>query len=133
MERDHGQKGRPDVVAAFGLHRCSWYACLLFTVPWFLQRRVPRFPAEHVAFRRERSRLAVRAGTFSCLPGDPAANEPGARVVPDEEALRAEVRAAFAEHIQVDGPRSGLTTPFRPPLSRPAACAVRSTPMEIPS
>ncbi|BBC31984.1 uncharacterized protein SGFS_032780 [Streptomyces graminofaciens] len=100
IERDHGQKGRPDVVAAFGLHRYSWYACLLFTVPWFLQRRVPRFPAEHVAFQREQSRLAVRAGTFSCLPGDPAAGEPGARVVPDEEALRAEVRAAFAEHIE---------------------------------
>lgn len=98
--RDYGRKGRPDVVATFGLHRYSWYACLLFTVPWFLQRRVPRFPAEHVAFQREQSRLVVRGETFSCLPGDPAAGEPGARVVPDEEALRAEVRAAFAEHIE---------------------------------
>ncbi|MDX3587926.1 (2Fe-2S)-binding protein [Streptomyces europaeiscabiei] len=98
--RDYGREGRPDVVAAFGLHRYSWYACLLFTVPWFLQRRVPRFPAGHVAFQREQSRLVVRGETFSCLPGDPAAGEPGARVVPDEEALRAEVRAAFAEHIE---------------------------------
>ncbi|MDX3692226.1 (2Fe-2S)-binding protein [Streptomyces europaeiscabiei] len=98
--RDYGREGRPDVVAAFGLHRYSWYACLLFTVPWFLQRRVPRFPAGHVAFQREQSRLVVRGETFSCLPGDPAADEPGARVVPDEEALRAEVRAAFAEHIE---------------------------------
>ncbi|MGJ5831665.1 (2Fe-2S)-binding protein [Streptomyces ossamyceticus] len=98
--RDHGRQGRPDVVAAFGLHRYSWYACLLFTVPWFLERRVPRFPAQHVAFQRERSRLAVRGETFSCLPGDPAATTPGARVVPDEEALRAEVRAAVAEHME---------------------------------
>lgn len=98
--RDHGRKGRPDVVAAFGLHRYSWYACLLFTVPWFLQRRVPRFPAEHVAFQREQSRLVVRGETFSCLPDDPAAGDPGARVVADEEALRAEVRAAFAAHIE---------------------------------
>ncbi|MDX2696620.1 (2Fe-2S)-binding protein [Streptomyces ipomoeae] len=98
--RDHGQKGRPDVVATFGLHRYAWYACLLFTVPWFLERRVPRFPAEHVAFHREESRLVVRGETFSCLPGDPAAGAPGARTVPDEEALRAEVRAAFAEHIE---------------------------------
>jgi ferric iron reductase protein FhuF len=98
--RDHGRQGRPDVVATFGLHRYSWYACLLFTVPWFLQRRVPRFPARHVAFQREQSRLAVRGETFSCLPDDPASAEPGARVVPDEEALRAEVRAAFAEHIE---------------------------------
>ena len=98
--RDHGREGRPDVVATFGLHRYSWYACLLFTVPWFLQRRVPRFPVEHVAFQREQSRLVVRGETFSCLPDDPAAGEPGARVVTDEEALRAEVRAAFAEHIE---------------------------------
>lgn len=55
--RDYGREGRPDVVAAFGLHRYSWYACLLFTVPWFLQRRVPRFPAGHVAFQREQSRI----------------------------------------------------------------------------
>ncbi|MGW0710155.1 (2Fe-2S)-binding protein [Streptomyces sp. NPDC002643] len=100
MLRDYGRQGRPDVVATFGLHRYSWYACLLFTVPWFLERRVPRFPVEHVAFQRERSRLIVRGETFSCLPGDPAAGEPGARVVADEEALRAEVRAAFAEHIE---------------------------------
>ncbi|MBE4734570.1 MULTISPECIES: (2Fe-2S)-binding protein [Streptomyces] len=98
--RDHGREGRPDVVATFGLHRYSWYACLLFTVPWFLQRRVPRFPVGHVAFQREQSRLVVRGETFSCLPDDPAAGEPGARVVADEEALRAEVRAAFAEHIE---------------------------------
>ncbi|WP_180303801.1 (2Fe-2S)-binding protein [Streptomyces sp. JV178] len=98
--RDHGREGRPDVVATFGLHRYSWYACLLFTVPWFLERRVPRFPAEHVAFQRDRSQLAVRGETFSCLPGDPAATAPGARTVPDEEALRAEVRAAVAEHME---------------------------------
>jgi ferric iron reductase protein FhuF len=44
--------------------------------------------------------MAVRTGTFACLPGDPAAALPGARVVPDEEALRAEVRAAVAEHLE---------------------------------
>jgi hypothetical protein len=98
--RDYGRRGRPDVIASFGLHRYAWSACLLFTVPWFLTRRVPRFPVEHVAFQRTEGRLAVRVGTFACLPGDPAAGLPGARVVPDEEALRAEVRAAVAEHIE---------------------------------
>ncbi|MEU8945900.1 (2Fe-2S)-binding protein [Streptomyces sp. NPDC048489] len=98
--RDYGQRARPDVVATFGLHRYAWPACLLITVPWFLERRVPRFPVEHVTFQRTLGRMAVRTGEFACLPGDPAAALPGARTVPDEEALRAEVRAAVAEHLE---------------------------------
>ncbi|MFM9496407.1 (2Fe-2S)-binding protein [Streptomyces galilaeus] len=99
--RDYGQPARPDVVASFGLHRYTWPACLLITVPWFLHRRVPRLPVTHVSYDRAGGgmRLAVRAPeSFACLPGDPAAALPGARVVPDEEALRAQVRAAVAEH-----------------------------------
>ncbi|UXX96033.1 (2Fe-2S)-binding protein [Streptomyces sp. AD2-2] len=103
--RDHGRRGRPDVIATFGLHRYAWPAVLLFTVPWFLHRRVPRLPVTHVSYDRtaesfDMGRLAVRTDTFACLPGDPAAALPGARVVADEEALRAEVRAAVAEHME---------------------------------
>lgn len=103
--RDYGQSARPDVVAGFGLHRYAWPACLLITVPWFLLRRVPRFPVTHVSYDRTPpglaiGRLAARPATFACLPGDPAATLPGARVVPDEEALRAEVRTAVAEHLE---------------------------------
>lgn len=97
--RDYGQQARPDVIASFGLHRYAWPACLLITVPWFLHRRVPRLPVEDVAFQRTLGRMAVRVRQFTCLPGDPAAQLPGARVVPDEETLRAEVRDAVAEHI----------------------------------
>ncbi|WP_418959754.1 (2Fe-2S)-binding protein [Streptomyces tritici] len=97
--RDYGAQARPDVVASFGLHRYAWPACLLVTVPWFLHRRVPRVPVDAVAFQRARGRMAVRITDFACLPGDPAAALPGARVVPDEEALRAEVREALAEHF----------------------------------
>lgn len=97
--RDYGQQARPDVIASFGLHRYAWPACLLITVPWFLHRRVPRLPVEDVAFQRTLGRMAVRVRQFTCLPGDPAAQLPGARVVPDEESLRAEVRDAVAEHI----------------------------------
>ncbi|GGU25263.1 (2Fe-2S)-binding protein [Streptomyces lavendofoliae] len=97
--RDYGQRARPDVVASFGLHRYAWPACLLITVPWFLHRRVPRLPAGDVAFQRALGRMTVRVREFACLPGDPAAALPGARVVPDEEALRGEVRAAAAEHL----------------------------------
>ncbi|MEE1773037.1 (2Fe-2S)-binding protein [Streptomyces sp. JV185] len=97
--RDYGQEPRPDVVASFGLHRYAWPACLLVTVPWFLHRRVPRIPVGDVAFQRALGHLTLRVREFACLPDDPAAVLPGARVVPDEAALRAEVLAAVADHI----------------------------------
>ncbi|MET8810700.1 (2Fe-2S)-binding protein [Streptomyces sp. NPDC004549] len=98
--RDYGQRGRPDVIASFGLHRYAWPLCLMITLPWFLHRRVPRLPAAHVAYHRTTSHMTLRPGAFACLPDDPAADEPGAVVVADEEALRAEVRAAVAEHLE---------------------------------
>lgn len=97
--KDYGTQARPDVIASFGLHRYAWPATLLITVPWFLHRRVPRYPVQNVSFQRTLGRMAVRAESFACLPDDPAAALPGARVVPDEEALRAEVRQAVAEHL----------------------------------
>ncbi|MFD7262749.1 (2Fe-2S)-binding protein [Streptomyces sp. NPDC059874] len=99
IARDYDHQARPDVVASFGLHRYAWPACLLITLPWFLHRRVPRLPTDGVAFHRTHGRMAVRVEGFACLPDDPAAALPGARIVPDEEALRAEVRAAVAEHF----------------------------------
>ncbi|MFB6596927.1 (2Fe-2S)-binding protein [Streptomyces diastaticus] len=98
--RDYGKAARPDVLATFGLHRYAWPACLLITLPWFLLGRVPRFPVDQVAYDRAEGRMAVRTGAFACLPDDPAAGLPGARVVADEEALRGEVRAAVAEHLE---------------------------------
>ncbi|WP_282700445.1 (2Fe-2S)-binding protein [Streptomyces sp. CC219B] len=104
--RDYGQQARPDVVATFGLHRYAWPACLLITVPWFLHRRVPRLPVTHVSYDRTApgrtlGHMTVRpTAGFACLPDDPAAALPGARVVPDEEALRAEVRDAVADHLE---------------------------------
>ncbi|MEW2588198.1 (2Fe-2S)-binding protein [Streptomyces virginiae] len=97
--RDYGTQARSDVVASFGLHRYAWPACLLITLPWFLDRRVPRLPVSEVAFHRTLGRMTVRVESFACLPDDPAAALPGARVVPDEEALREEVRAAVAQHL----------------------------------
>ncbi|NEA98011.1 (2Fe-2S)-binding protein [Streptomyces sp. SID13726] len=100
--RDNGRQGRPDVIASFGLHRYAWPACLLFTAPWFLHRRVPRLPVTHVSYDRTRGPMnfAVHPTTFACLPDDPAAAHPDARPVPDEEALRAELREAVAEHME---------------------------------
>ncbi|MFF9132079.1 (2Fe-2S)-binding protein [Streptomyces sp. NPDC014806] len=100
VQRDYGTRARPDVVASFALHRYAWPTCLLVTVPWFLHRRVPRIPVTHLSYDRTAGRMALRPASFACLPGDPAAALPGARVVPGEEALRAEVRAAVAEHAE---------------------------------
>lgn len=110
--RDYGQRGRPDVIASFGLHRYAWPVCLLITIPWFLQRRVPRIPVGAVSFQRSLGRLAVHLEEFACLPDDPAAAAPGARVVPDEEALRAAVRDAVAEHL------APVLEGFRPRMRR---------------
>ncbi|MEU0946234.1 (2Fe-2S)-binding protein [Streptomyces canus] len=100
--RDNARKGRTDVIAGFGLHRYAWPACLLFTAPWFLHRRVPRYPVTHVSYDRTRGpmSLAVHPGRFACLPDDPAALLPGAYTVPDEESLRTELRNAVAEHME---------------------------------
>nr|WP_101257024.1 (2Fe-2S)-binding protein [Streptomyces barkulensis] len=109
VRRDYGERARPDVVAGFGLHRYAWSVCLLVTLPWFLHRRVPRLPVGSVAYDRASGRMAVCAEEFSCLPGDPAAALPGARVVHGDEALRAAVRESVAEHLgpllEAFGPR----------------------------
>ena len=99
LEREYGRRPRADVAAALALHRYAWPACLLFTVPWLLHRRVPRLPVADVALHTGIGRMTVRTRSFACLPGDPAAALDGARVLPDEAALRDELRAALAEHL----------------------------------
>ncbi|MBQ0986826.1 (2Fe-2S)-binding protein [Streptomyces sp. F63] len=98
--RNYGRPARPDVTAGFALHRYAWSACLLVTVPWFLLRRVPRLTPGEVSFHRGQGRWTARIREFACLPDDPAAGLPGARVVSGEDALRAEVRGALAEHLE---------------------------------
>jgi hypothetical protein len=93
-----GAQVRPDVAATLALHRYLWPAALLFTVPWFLSRRVPRLPVGDVSFHTTTGRMTVQVREFACLPEDPAAALPGARVVASPDELRAEVRAAVAEH-----------------------------------
>ncbi|WP_049568967.1 (2Fe-2S)-binding protein [Streptomyces sp. SBT349] len=96
---DYGRRARPDVVASFALHRYAWPAAVLFTMPYFLLRRVPHLAPEDVTLNRDQGRMTVRTTTFSCLPDDPAASMPGARPVGDEAALGAEVRRAAAAHL----------------------------------
>ncbi|MBB4950206.1 hypothetical protein F4556_005741 [Kitasatospora gansuensis] len=109
---EYGEPLRPDVAAGFALHRYTWPVALAFTLPWFLERRVPRLPVDRVSINRSAGELAVRPAGFSCLPDDPAAGAPGARVVPDAPALRAELRAALTEHL------TPVLAAFRPLVRR---------------
>ncbi|MER6302285.1 (2Fe-2S)-binding protein [Kitasatospora sp. NPDC001539] len=120
----YGRPLRPDVAAGFGLHRFVWPVSLLFTVPWFLERRVPLLGPGDVSVRRAAVwdsgadsgsdsgadsgagsspgpvELTVRPEAFVCLPDDPAAASPQARTAPDEEALAAELRRTLGEFLE---------------------------------
>lgn len=121
----YGQPLRPDVAAGIGLHRFVWPAALLFTLPWFLERRVPLLVPGDIAVRRRTGELTVRPGAFLCLPDDPAAPgatvlpaappappRPGARTVPDEAALAAGLRSALADFL------APVLDAFRPEVRR---------------
>ncbi|MGA5816682.1 (2Fe-2S)-binding protein [Kitasatospora sp. NPDC094028] len=118
----YGRPLRPDVAAGFGLHRAVWPLSLLFTVPWFLERRVPLLGPGDVALRRGAAavELAVRPAAFLCLPDDPAAAPPAggesaaaaARTAPDETALAAELRCALGGFL------APLLAAFRPQVRR---------------
>ncbi|WP_269856464.1 iron-sulfur protein [Streptomyces sp. RPT161] len=97
--REYGTRARPHVVASLAFHRYVWPACLLFTVPWFLHRRVPRVGLADVSFHRTADWMTVRSAALVCLPDDPAAGWPGAVTVPDAAALRGALRGAIAEHV----------------------------------
>ncbi|MEE1825753.1 (2Fe-2S)-binding protein [Streptomyces sp. BE20] len=133
----YGRPLRPDVAAGFGLHRFVWPVSLLFTLPWFLERRVPLLAPADISIRRRTGELTVRPGAFVCLPDDPAAapggatarpeapDAPGtaaetpcavrrhiARTVPDEAALAGELRTALADFL------TPLLAAFRPEVRR---------------
>ncbi|MGW3041689.1 (2Fe-2S)-binding protein [Kitasatospora sp. NPDC001159] len=110
----YGQPLRPDVAAGFGLHRFVWPVSLLFTVPWFLERRVPLLGLDDVSVHRGPNsvELTVRPESFVCLPDDPAAGSPQARTAADAHALAAELRCALAEFL---GP---VLTAFGPEVRR---------------
>ncbi|MCJ0873888.1 (2Fe-2S)-binding protein [Streptomyces sp. AP-93] len=97
----HGHDPRPDVAASRALHDYLWSVSLLMSGVWYLERRVPRIRPSEVRVDLSTGSFEIVPGAgFACLPGDPAAHLPGARVVADEEALRAELRAAVADHVR---------------------------------
>ncbi|MCX4820887.1 (2Fe-2S)-binding protein [Streptomyces sp. NBC_01142] len=96
----HAHTARRDVVASRALHDYLWSVSLLMSGPWYLERRVPRIRPYDVRISLTTGAYGIVPGGFACLPDDPAAELPGARVVAHEEALRDELRAAVADHVR---------------------------------
>ncbi len=97
---EYGQEPRPDVVTSRLMHHYVWSVALLMSGPWYLARRVARIRPRDIAVHLATGDLAFLPGAFVCLPDDPAAGLPGVKVVAREEALRAELRSAVADHMR---------------------------------
>jgi hypothetical protein len=97
----HGHTPRRDVAASRALHDYLWSVSLLMSGAWYLERRVPRIHPREVRLDLATGAFEVLPGAgFACLPDDPAATVAGVRVLAHEEALRAELRAAVADHVR---------------------------------
>ncbi|MFC8126978.1 (2Fe-2S)-binding protein [Streptomyces sp. NPDC057302] len=96
----HDHSPRPDVAASRALHGYLWSVSLLMSGAWYLERRVPRIRPQDVRVHVETGAFEIVPGSFTCFPDDPAAGLPGTRVLPDEESLRAELRAAVVAHMR---------------------------------
>ncbi|MCA6091284.1 (2Fe-2S)-binding protein [Streptomyces sp. SCA3-4] len=108
----HGVTPRRDVAALDVLHQYAFLATSAMSGPWFLERRVPWVGPDGIGYDAASGSLTVSPSYISCLPDDPAAGQPGVRVVADEEQLRTVLRHAVAHHL---GP---VLEEFRPLLRR---------------
>lgn len=98
---------------AYFIGEYSWYAPLAAIAAYLVTARVPDFAPDNVALRvrnyiwhagehsGESQRLDVRylSGRFACLPDDPAADHPDARVLPNADALRESLRTTLEAHL----------------------------------
>jgi hypothetical protein len=95
--------GAPAVIGSVLLQGYQWPLLCAAIACFLLDRRVPALePAAtrlHYGPARRADALALGAGRFTALPGDPAADHPDARVVADLAALRAALRGAIEGHL----------------------------------
>ncbi|MCX4911720.1 (2Fe-2S)-binding protein [Streptomyces sp. NBC_00878] len=101
IEDRYDHTPRRDVAASRALHDYAWSVGLLMSGVWYLTGRVPRIRPEDVRLDLTTGVFGISPGPdLACLPDDPAAALPGALTVPHEEALRAELRVAVADHME---------------------------------
>ncbi|MGF0176600.1 (2Fe-2S)-binding protein [Streptomyces sp. Marseille-Q5077] len=97
----YGTVPRRDVAASRALHDYAWSVSLLMSGVWYLERRVPRIRPEDLRLDLGSAEFTLTPGSaLACLADDRAALLPGVLTVPHEEALRAELRAAVADHME---------------------------------
>ncbi|WP_328841005.1 (2Fe-2S)-binding protein [Streptomyces europaeiscabiei] len=98
------------VAASRALHDYAWSVGLLMSGVWYLERRVPRIAPGDIRVDLATGAFEIRPGSdLVCLADDPAAELPGARAVAHQELLRAELRAAVADHM---GPVLDVIGPY---------------------
>ncbi|MEV0096833.1 iron-sulfur protein [Streptomyces sp. NPDC050738] len=100
IQQEFGAAPRREVAASRLMHHYLWSVSLLMSGPWYLARRVPRIRPRDIHIHLATADLAFAPGGFACLPDDPAAALRGVKVVAHEEALRAELRSAVADHMR---------------------------------
>jgi hypothetical protein len=97
----HDHVPRRDVAASRALHDYAWSVGLLMSGVWYLTGRVPRVRPEDVRIDLSSGMFQITPGPdLACLPKDAAGSLPGVLRVPHEEALRAELRVAVADHME---------------------------------
>ncbi|WP_338899922.1 (2Fe-2S)-binding protein [Streptomyces sp. TG1A-60] len=106
----HDHTAPRHVAASRALHDYAWSVGLLISGVWYLERRVPRIAPGDIRVDLASGTYEISPGTaLACLPDDPATDLPGTRTVAHQEALRAELRAAVADHM---GPVLDVIGPY---------------------
>ncbi|WP_369174720.1 (2Fe-2S)-binding protein [Streptomyces sp. R28] len=101
IQERYGKVPRRHVAASRALHDYAWSVSLLMSGVWYLERRVPRIRPEDLRLDLATAEFTLVPGTdLTCLADDPVGALPGVVTVPHEEALRAGLRAAVAEHME---------------------------------
>lgn len=103
--RQRVEHGRSDAITA-AAYALEWYGLVPGSLGGLLYRsarRVPTLSADVLWVRQHAEEgwvdgVAWTGGRFWCLPADPAAAHPDARVVDDETALAAVLRAEVRQH-----------------------------------
>lgn len=100
LRQAYGTQPRRDVAATEVLHQYAFVACLAMSGPWFMENRVPWLAPGGLAYHAGSGTLALNPDRVSVLTSDPAGPGPGIREVAGDDALRAELRAAVAAHLE---------------------------------
>lgn len=103
----HGRRPRHDVAASRLLHHYLWSVGLLFSGPWYLDRRVPAIPLDRVRLEPATGALTLDVRAIECLPG----TDDGGSLRQAFAAHLGPLLDAFAPHVK-RGPRTlwGMAT-----------------------